>query len=113
MKIETIAVHAGQEIDSATGAVAPPIHMSTTFVRDAEGNYPHGFVYGRGNNPTREGLDRTTVLEPLGDGAYVARLAPLTTGHWLVTIDTDTWRLPSVEVTAPLDLVRLGTAAAH
>ena len=64
-------------------------------------------------HPTREGLDRTTVLEPLDDGTYVARVAPLTTGHWLVTIDTDTWRLPSVEVTAPLDLVRLGTAAAR
>ncbi|MFL6538662.1 MAG: trans-sulfuration enzyme family protein [Chthoniobacterales bacterium] len=70
MKIETIAVHAGQKIDSATGAVAPPIHMSTTFVRDAEGNYPHGFVYGRGNNPTREGLER--ALAAIEGGAVAA-----------------------------------------
>jgi hypothetical protein len=31
MKIETLAVHAGQRIDTATGAVSPPIHLSTTF----------------------------------------------------------------------------------
>ncbi len=33
LKPETIAVHAGREIDPATGAVAPPIHLSTTFER--------------------------------------------------------------------------------
>jgi hypothetical protein len=64
-------------------------------------------------HPTREGLDRTIVLEPSADGLYVGRIAPLTKGRWLVTIDTDTWRLPTVEITAPLDTVRLGTAAAH
>ncbi len=61
MKIETIAVHAGQEIDSATGAVSPPIHLSTTFARDAEGNYPHGYVYSRSNNPTRVALERAVA----------------------------------------------------
>ena len=38
MKIETVAVHAGHAIDPATGAVATPIHLSTTFERDVEGN---------------------------------------------------------------------------
>ncbi len=33
LKPETIAVHAGREVDPATGAVAPPIHLSTTFER--------------------------------------------------------------------------------
>ncbi len=31
MRLETIAVHAGAEIDSTTGALAPPLHLSTTF----------------------------------------------------------------------------------
>jgi hypothetical protein len=31
MRLETIAVHAGAEIDPATGALAPPLHLSTTF----------------------------------------------------------------------------------
>src|SRR3954471_5081138 len=57
MRIETVAVHAGHEVDSATGAVATPIHLSTTFERDAEGNYPHGYIYGRRANPNRRALD--------------------------------------------------------
>ena len=38
MKIETVAVHAGHAVDPATGAVAAPIHLSTTFERDVEGS---------------------------------------------------------------------------
>ena len=53
MNIETIAVHAGRSVDPATGAITPPIHMSTTFERQADGSYPHGFVYGRSGNPSR------------------------------------------------------------
>ena len=58
MKIETLAVHAGHEVDSATGAVAAPIHLSTTFERDAEGGYPHGYIYGRSANPNRAALEK-------------------------------------------------------
>src|SRR2546423_5257638 len=57
MRVETLAVHAGHEVDSATGAVATPIHLSTTFERDAEGNYPHGYIYGRSANPNRNALE--------------------------------------------------------
>ena len=39
VRVETVAVHAGHEIDPATGAVAAPIHLSTTFQRDVEGTY--------------------------------------------------------------------------
>ena len=31
MRLETLAVHAGAEADAETGAVASPLHMSTTF----------------------------------------------------------------------------------
>ena len=37
MRPETLAVHAGRQIDAATGAVSPPIHLSTTFERGADG----------------------------------------------------------------------------
>ena len=57
MNIETIAVHSGRSVDPATGAVTPPIHMSTTFEREADGTYPQGFVYGRAGNPTRALLE--------------------------------------------------------
>ena len=44
MKIETLAVHAGHDIDPATGAISAPIHLSTTFERDIEGTYSRGFM---------------------------------------------------------------------
>src|ERR1700736_3410911 len=58
MKIETIAVRAGHSIDPGTGAVASPIHLSTTFERDVEGSYSRGFMYTRNDNPNREALER-------------------------------------------------------
>ena len=40
LQLETFAVHAGHAIDPTTGAVSPPIHLSTTFEREPEGEYP-------------------------------------------------------------------------
>ena len=57
MKPETLAVQLGRVIDPATAAIVPPIHLSTTFERDAEGGYPHGFVYIRDGNPGRALLE--------------------------------------------------------
>lgn len=57
MKIETRAVHAGRHIDPATGAVAMPIHLSTTFERSPGGEYPLGFSYSREDNPNRRALE--------------------------------------------------------
>src|SRR6266516_6111610 len=57
MKIETCAVHAVRLIDPATGAVTPPIHLSTTFERSPEGEYPRGFSYSREDNPNRRALE--------------------------------------------------------
>jgi cystathionine gamma-synthase len=71
MKIETLAVHAGHRIDSATGAVSAPIHLSTTFERDVEGTYSRGFMYTRNNNPNRQALEQgISALE--GGGAAAA-----------------------------------------
>ncbi len=56
--IETAAVHAGRETDPATGAVVPPIHVSTTYARDAEGGFSRGWKYTRYDNPTRRALER-------------------------------------------------------
>lgn len=57
MKIETRAVHAGRHIDPATRAVTLPIHLSTTFERTPEGEYPQGYSYSREGNPTRRALE--------------------------------------------------------
>jgi cystathionine gamma-synthase len=56
-KIETLAVHVGRRTDPATGAVTPPIHLSTTFERGPDGEYPLGFSYAREGNPTRRSLE--------------------------------------------------------
>jgi cystathionine gamma-synthase len=69
MKIETLAVHAGHTIDPATGAVAAPIHLSTTFERDIEGTYSRGFMYTRNNNPNREALERGVSMLEGGETA--------------------------------------------
>ena len=61
MNIETIAVHAGKGIDPTTGAVMPPIHLSTTFERAADGSYPSGFSYIRADNPNRRALEEALV----------------------------------------------------
>jgi cystathionine gamma-synthase len=73
MKIETLAVHAGHAVDSATGAVAAPIYLSTTFERDIEGTYPRGFMYTRNDNPNRRALEQG--IAALEGGAAAAAFA--------------------------------------
>ncbi|MGB5975476.1 MAG: aminotransferase class V-fold PLP-dependent enzyme [Nodosilinea sp.] len=70
---ETQAVHSGRAIDPATGAITAPIHLSTTFERDADGSYPKGYVYGRSGNPNRDALE--TALTTLEHGAETATFA--------------------------------------
>lgn len=69
-KLETLAIHAGYDPDEMTGAVTPPIHLSTTFERAEDGSYPKGFSYTRSDNPTRQGLERTLAV--IEDGSDCA-----------------------------------------
>ena len=91
MKIETIAARAGHAPD-ATGAVAPPIHLSTTFEREPDGSYRAGYVYSRYANPNRVALEQAiaaleggtvglcfasgsaatmTMIQALGPGSHI------------------------------------------
>ncbi|HWT77909.1 MAG TPA: PLP-dependent transferase, partial [Candidatus Methylomirabilis sp.] len=70
MNIETLAVHAGREIDRTTGAVTAPIHLSTTYEREADGSYPRGYSYSRSANPNRQALEKS--LASLEGGAAAA-----------------------------------------
>lgn len=58
MHPDTLAVHVGSTPDPRTGAVAPPLHLSTTFERSADGSYPLGFTYVRDSNPNRRALEQ-------------------------------------------------------
>jgi cystathionine gamma-synthase len=73
MRFETLAVHADHGVDTDTGAVTPPIHLSTTFQRAADGSYPAEFVYSRTDNPNRRALER--CLCALEGGAAAAAFA--------------------------------------
>lgn len=70
MKIETIAIHAGNQTDQGNQAVIQPITLSTTFMRAEDGTYPSGYIYSRSNNPNRNSLEN--VLAKLENGAAAA-----------------------------------------
>ncbi len=81
---ETVAAQAGGAIDEATGAVVPPIHLATTYLRDADNQYRRGYCYGRPDNPTvRQVEEVLTRLEGgtaslvLGSGMTAATIAML------------------------------------
>src|SRR2546423_4703832 len=57
MGFATTAIHAGQEPDSATGAVAVPIYQTSTYAQEGLGKHK-GFEYARTSNPTRLALER-------------------------------------------------------
>jgi cystathionine gamma-synthase len=71
MKLETLAVHAGHESDASTGALAPPIHLSTTFTRDEKLRLQAGYGYVRESNPTQEQLERALAALEGGAAALV------------------------------------------
>jgi cystathionine gamma-synthase len=73
VRFETLAVHAGHTVDPATAAVTPPINLSTTFAREADGSYRAGFLYTRYSNPNRSALER--CLAELEGGAGAAAFA--------------------------------------
>jgi cystathionine gamma-lyase len=75
-RFETLAIHAGQQPDPATGAVMTPVYLTSTYVQDGPGNHK-GFEYGRTQNPTRHALqDCLAALEGARFGlAFASGLA--------------------------------------
>ncbi|MEM9368660.1 MAG: PLP-dependent aspartate aminotransferase family protein [Planctomycetota bacterium] len=54
----TRAIHVGNEVDPATGAVVPPVHFASTFRQPGAGQWGD-FDYSRSGSPTRKGLEET------------------------------------------------------
>ena len=73
LAFSTRAIHAGQEFDPATGAVVPPIYMTSTFVQDGIGGLRGGYEYARSGNPTRDSLQ--TLLASLEGGTHAYSFA--------------------------------------
>jgi cystathionine gamma-synthase len=73
MKLETLAIQSTFMPDANAGAVVPPIYLSTTFEREADGSYNHEYVYSRADNPNRKLLESSLVL--LENGAVAVSFA--------------------------------------
>ena len=93
MHIETTAVHAGAETDPATGSIAPPIHLSTTFAHGPASERAHGYSYIRDENPTQDRLEtamrqleggEASLVFASGMGAAAALLQVLEPGSHVV-----------------------------
>jgi len=72
----TTAVHAGVHQEKVTGAVMPPIFMSSTFAQESPGEHK-GFDYSRAGNPSRDGYEEAlAALEGAKHGlAFASGLA--------------------------------------
>jgi cystathionine gamma-synthase len=81
LRPETVSVHVGNEPDPATGAVAPPIHLATTFRHGPSGERVAGYEYQREGNPTNDRLRE--ALAALEGGAeaitFASGMAAMTT----------------------------------
>lgn len=70
---ETLAAQALGAVDPVTGALVPPIHLSTTYERGPDGAYQAGRAYTRADNPTYDHAEQ--LLATLEDGAGCALFA--------------------------------------
>jgi uncharacterized protein len=61
----------------------------------------------RVTHATRAGMDRVAVLQRGADGSYRGRVEPVPAGRWLIVLETDEWRLPTVEVAGRPETVHL------
>jgi len=64
---DTLAIHAGQDPDPRTGAVAVPIYQTSTYKQDGVGGLRAGYEYSRSANPTRSALE--SAMAALEGGA--------------------------------------------
>ena len=99
VSFDTLCIHAGQEPEPVTGAVAVPIFQTSTYVQESFGRPRGGYEYARTKNPTRLALEQ--LLAALEGGAaghaFASGMAAITTtmlalvkagDHVLVGADT-------------------------
>ncbi len=71
-RIETIAIHAGQEPDPTTGAIMTPIYQTSTYVQNAPEDHK-GYEYSRTDNPTRKAFQE--LMAGLEGGQFALAFA--------------------------------------
>jgi len=58
MKFNTKTIHGGQKPEATTGAIMPPVFMTSTYAHSRPGE-PQEYEYSRGENPTRTALENS------------------------------------------------------
>ena len=67
-KFNSKVIHGGHGSDELSGAVMPPINLSSTFKQSSPGDFK--YEYARSNNPTREILEKLLKEIELGNDAF-------------------------------------------
>jgi cystathionine beta-lyase/cystathionine gamma-synthase len=67
-KFNTKVIHSGHSSDNETGAVMPPIHLSSTFKQNKPGDFE--YEYARTKNPTRDILEKLLASIESGKQAF-------------------------------------------
>ncbi|KAJ2741119.1 cystathionine gamma-lyase cys3 [Coemansia sp. BCRC 34301] len=80
----TLAIHAGSEPDAATGAVIPPLSLSTTFKQRAVGDFV--YEYSRSDNPNRSNLEAAVAALEHGTHGFAFSSGSATTATVLNTL---------------------------
>jgi cystathionine gamma-lyase/cystathionine beta-lyase/cystathionine gamma-lyase/homocysteine desulfhydrase len=85
MGFSTDCIHAGNEPDPTTGAVAVPIYQTSTYVQEGLGKHK-GYEYARTQNPTRAALEANLAVLEGGAGAraFASGMAAITAISTLV-----------------------------
>jgi len=95
MKFSTKAIHVGQEPDLSTGAIVPPVYLTSTFIQKHPG-VTKGYDYTRAGNPNFTNLEKTLAALEKGKyatvfssglGALTAIASTLSTGDTVIAID--------------------------
>lgn len=104
MKPATVAAQALGWIEERTRAVSPPIHPSSTFIRDADNQYRSGRSYARADNPTYDQAEaviaslenaKSAALFSSGMAAATALFLSLKPGDHVVAPKVMYWLLRS------------------
>jgi cystathionine gamma-lyase len=74
----TRAIHDGNSLDPATGAVVPPLHFASTFRQPGAGKWGE-YDYSRSGNPTRTNLQTTlsSLENAVGSLAFASGMAAI------------------------------------
>ena len=123
MHPDTVAAQALGWIDEATRAITPPIHVSSTYLRDADNQYRSGRVYARADNPAfdqaeavhaaRSRSGQQTLLFASGMAAATAVFQALAPGDHVLAPQVMYWSLRNWLMSFAVALGPGGRAGRH